>query len=482
MTRIAPIPHRSALILRGLLYGTAMLLLSTNAVIHVVPVGRIFIVLLASALGIMFYDVLPKIPVLPLVTGNTVFFLFFFNYHTAGVASIFTDGLLFNLCLGVALVSLRQRAIIAAQLVAAQNTKADFIVSFVRAIDARDPYTANHSYRVALYSLHIGHLLGMDAEERDTLWLGGLLHDIGKLGLPEVLLLKRDHLSELERQALNQHPVIGHGLIQELPIADDVKAIVRSHHERLDGQGYPDGLCGDDIPHAARITSVADAFDAMMSNRAYRQAHSLDQAVAELTRATGAQFDARTADVWIRFVSGFRSAGEIVQFLESRYRHIIRSHQTPVMFQSQEIAASLDVSRSAADKLLQESSIIERLFVHVPVAVTIYDRDGTVVDVNPAFEDLYGWLRAEVVGRRLVQVSELRWSEFEREFHRVLQGETIVQHEVERHNKDGHPLWVSITAFPIRDEQGEVAQVGAFATSLQRSEGLAAIPSLTSWK
>lgn len=174
--------------------------------------------------------------------------------------------------------------------------------ALVEALEAKDAYTRGHSVRVASYAVGIARALGLDDNDVDTIALGSELHDVGKIGVSEQVLLKPAKLTEDEYRHIMEHTVIGARilgpLLRDAPAA---LAIVRSHHERLDGRGLPDGLRGDTIPIEARVVSVADAFDAMTSARPYRPSLPVSRAVAELGNHTGSQFD---GDV----VEAFRTA------------------------------------------------------------------------------------------------------------------------------------------------------------------------------
>jgi diguanylate cyclase (GGDEF)-like protein/putative nucleotidyltransferase with HDIG domain len=162
--------------------------------------------------------------------------------------------------------------------------------SLARAVDARDAYTGSHSERVADLAARLAMRLGVDREQVELTRLAGSLHDLGKLAIPEEILRKPGPLSETERLVLERHPQIGFRMLESLGV-DPVADWVLHHHERWDGSGYPDGLPGDDIPLGARIIFVADAYDAMTSDRVYRDRLTDDEAIAELERCAGSQFD-----------------------------------------------------------------------------------------------------------------------------------------------------------------------------------------------
>jgi putative two-component system response regulator len=156
------------------------------------------------------------------------------------------------------------------------------ILSLARTIEARDPYTGGHCERLASYASALGARLGLNEDDKIALRRGGFLHDVGKIGIPDAVLTKRGPLDAAERALMEQHPAIGDALCSELRLLDDVRPIVRHHHERLDGTGYPDRLSGDGIPLLAQIMSVVDAYDAMTTARPYRTALSCDVAFEQL--------------------------------------------------------------------------------------------------------------------------------------------------------------------------------------------------------
>jgi putative nucleotidyltransferase with HDIG domain len=165
------------------------------------------------------------------------------------------------------------------------------IRALAAALDARDPYTAGHSERVSAYSVMIGRQLQLGDADIDVLRLGALLHDIGKIGLTDEILRKPGALTPEEFEQIKRHPALGARILRQVPFLAPHLPIVELHHERPDGKGYPFGLRAEDIPLAARIVHVADAFDAMTSARAYRPARPAAEAVAELERHSGTQFD-----------------------------------------------------------------------------------------------------------------------------------------------------------------------------------------------
>ncbi|HEV2251140.1 MAG TPA: HD-GYP domain-containing protein, partial [Candidatus Limnocylindria bacterium] len=159
------------------------------------------------------------------------------------------------------------------------------------ALDVRDTETEGHARRVVRYMELIADGLGVPVDQHATLRRGALLHDIGKIGVPDHILRKPGPLSENEWYTMKTHPDLGARIIANVPFLEEVAVIIRAHHERWDGNGYPEGLAGEQIPLGARIFAVADSFDAMTSDRPYRRGRHLDEALAEIERCAGTQFD-----------------------------------------------------------------------------------------------------------------------------------------------------------------------------------------------
>ena len=166
-------------------------------------------------------------------------------------------------------------------------------------VEAKDPYTKGHSDRVSAYSVLIGKHMGLSEEDLRTLEVGGLFHDIGKIGVPDNILLKDDKLTTDEYSEIKNHPSIGKHILANATIFQDVVPIVYHHHERYDGKGYPEQLSGESIPFFARITAVADTFDAMTSKRSYRDAVPLEKVKEEIKQCSGTQFDPKIASVFL---------------------------------------------------------------------------------------------------------------------------------------------------------------------------------------
>lgn len=168
-----------------------------------------------------------------------------------------------------------------------------------RTVEVKDVYTKGHSDRVAEYSVLIGKKLGLSDEDLKTLRIGALFHDIGKIGIPDAILLKNDKLTDDEYSEIKNHPSIGAHILSNASIFANIIPIVKHHHERYDGRGYPSQLAGENIPYFARIVAVADTFDAMTSKRSYRNALDIDYTMKEIERCKCTQFDPQVADAFL---------------------------------------------------------------------------------------------------------------------------------------------------------------------------------------
>ena len=175
--------------------------------------------------------------------------------------------------------------------------------ALTRSIDAKDQYTRGHSERVAFISRWIAERLAaeepLEEEQIHRVYLAGLLHDIGKIGIDEAVLRKKGKLTEQEYECIRKHPSIGAGILREIKQMHDIVPGVLYHHERIDGKGYPGGFVGEQIPLIGKIVGLADGFDAMTSKRTYRNARSVEQALEEIKKGLGTQFDERVARVFL---------------------------------------------------------------------------------------------------------------------------------------------------------------------------------------
>jgi putative two-component system response regulator len=183
------------------------------------------------------------------------------------------------------------------------------IFALAAAVEAKDPYTEAHTQRVADSARAMGVRLGLPAIDLDSLYRGGLIHDIGKIGVPDAILLKPGPLDHEEEVTMHLHPLIGENIVSPLRTGASLLPIIRNHHEHFDGTGYPDRLSGANIPRLARIVSVCDAFDALINDRPYRRAKTVDEAIATLMSGSGRQWDPEVVETFVSDIPTFTRLG-----------------------------------------------------------------------------------------------------------------------------------------------------------------------------
>ena len=183
-----------------------------------------------------------------------------------------------------------------------ENLFIHVVESLADAIDAKDNYTKGHSGRVAVYSKEIARRYGYDEKHQEQVFMMGLLHDVGKIGVPDEVINKPGRLTDEEFAKIKKHPGIGGKILGNIKEMPELAAGAKWHHERYDGKGYPEGLSGDDISEEARIIAVADAYDAMTSNRSYRGALPVEAVRGEIEKGKGSQFDPKFADIMIEMI------------------------------------------------------------------------------------------------------------------------------------------------------------------------------------
>jgi len=196
------------------------------------------------------------------------------------------------------------------------------VKALANTIDAKDSYTRGHSQRVSEYSLAIGRKYGLSKKELKELQYGSLLHDIGKIGIPNRIIGKPGRLTDIEFSSIKQHPGIGASIVIPVSFLQDKIPAIKYHHERYDGKGYPDGISGDDIPLFARIVAVADTFDAMTSTRPYRDGLSMNIAIEEIKKNSGTQFDPKVVDAFL----------EAVKSEEKLFKNLCKKNKNEVCF------------------------------------------------------------------------------------------------------------------------------------------------------
>ncbi|NIM20536.1 MAG: FHA domain-containing protein [Candidatus Latescibacteria bacterium] len=181
------------------------------------------------------------------------------------------------------------------------------VETLIRALQARDPYTSGHSTRVSRYCLLISEKLGISTKDKHSLYLAAMLHDIGKIGIPDALLQRRGKLSKDEMDIIREHPALGASMIRMLGEMHPIVPLILHHHEAYDGTGYPDGIKGDEIPIISRIIAIADTYDAMTSDRPYRERRKKSEAIKELKRCSGTKLDPKIVDVFLEVLDEISS-------------------------------------------------------------------------------------------------------------------------------------------------------------------------------
>jgi len=181
----------------------------------------------------------------------------------------------------------------------------DIIEALRLSVDAKDRYTRGHSDRVSFYAAKVGKALGLNEKDMETLRVSGIFHDLGKIGTADDILFKTEKLTEEEYEEIKKHTIKGANILSAVSMFKDVVPIVKYHHERIDGNGYPEGLTGENIPFLARILSVVDAFDAMSTDRLYRKMLGLEEAKKQLLYGAGTQFDAQVVDAFLKLLDNY---------------------------------------------------------------------------------------------------------------------------------------------------------------------------------
>lgn len=189
-----------------------------------------------------------------------------------------------------------------AQSVKLERMTIQIVKALSGAVDAKDTYTSGHSARVADYAKEIAKRAGLSKEEQDTIYMMGLLHDVGKIGISDTIINKPAKLTDEEYAIMKSHPVQGEKILQNISEFPNLAVGAKWHHERYDGRGYPDGKAGEDIPMEARIISVADAYDAMTSNRSYRKNMTQEFVRGEMEKGKGVQFDPKFAEIMLQMI------------------------------------------------------------------------------------------------------------------------------------------------------------------------------------
>ncbi len=185
---------------------------------------------------------------------------------------------------------------------ALENAYLELVETLRLAVEAKDTYTRGHSDRVSAYSVLLGEKLGLSTRRLKTLKIGGIFHDVGKIGVPDSILMKEKGLNDSEFAEIKKHTIVGAEMLEPVSYFKNILPIIKYHHERYDGTGYPEGLKGEKIPYLARIVAVADSFDAMTSMRSYRNSLTRKKVIKQFEIGKGTQFDPQIADAMLDII------------------------------------------------------------------------------------------------------------------------------------------------------------------------------------
>ena len=199
-----------------------------------------------------------------------------------------------------------------------ENAYLELVETLRLAVEAKDKYTRGHSDRVSAYSVLLGEKLGLSTRKLKTLRIGGVFHDVGKIGVPDSILLKENGLNDNEYAEIKKHTVVGADILQPVSYFKNILPIIKYHHEKYDGTGYPEGLKGEKIPYLARIVAVADSFDAMTSRRSYRNSLTRKKVIKQFEIGKGTQFDPQIADVMLDII---KNEPEQIKEIQNRFEN-----------------------------------------------------------------------------------------------------------------------------------------------------------------
>lgn len=241
-----------------------------------------------------------------IMINGTVWRLSWWLYHFLFVAATVAliVGILLQYAQGTSLVSAARGLFLTDPVERLNAGLSNSVHALIVATEARDPYTAGHAYRVTLSAVRLGEAMGLSGEMLRALAQGGVMHDVGKIEVPDLILNKPGSLSPEERRIVERHPVTGYTMCKRLGFMRDELDVIRHHHERWDGMGYPDRLAGDHIPLLARVLAIADVYDAVTSARSYRGPWSHEQARVYIIEQAGRQFDPHCVEVWSKLTAG----------------------------------------------------------------------------------------------------------------------------------------------------------------------------------
>lgn len=298
-----------------------------------------------------------------------------------------------TLIFGISMVISCINEMVKKQVQFAENAKAklisaEIIQTLVTAIDAKDIYTKGHSTRVAEYSVILAKRLGWDEKRIDSIRYKALLHDVGKIGIPDRVLNKADRLTDEEFEIIKSHTIIGSEILQGVSSLSEMYVVARNHHERYDGKGYPDKKSGKDIPEEARLVCIVDAYDAMSSDRAYRKALSRDVIRRELNRGRGTQFDPQMIDVFLELLdAGALGAQQNEDEVKNDLIDVL-SEVSELITRNCEPGA-IKINQEDIEKVYQYINVLHTRFgidIHTVFISLVWDEDISMCDVDEAMK------------------------------------------------------------------------------------------------
>ncbi len=280
----------------------------------------------------------------------------------------------------------------------------DMVSLFSELLESKDIYTANHSDNTATIAHHIAKALNLSEDEVANISMAAQLHDIGKVGIPNSIINKPDKLNDEEYEIIKTHPARSYDIIKDLESFNDIAEIVRHHHERIDGKGYPDGLKGDDFSLGAKIVAVADTFEAMTSDRPYRKALSYEVALAEMKRVAGTQLDAEV-------VAAFEKMNFDYKIYEDPKQNPTKKEEAETCTVKREIKAqktclSKGNWNATQIKNIDKNKLIQSIFDNTPCGYVMMKPDHTVVYASKYFLNYMGYKKEDVIGKKCYTVND----------------------------------------------------------------------------
>lgn len=282
----------------------------------------------------------------------------------------------------------------------------NLITSLITMLDAKDEYTATHSKSVAKYSVMLAKEIGLSVEQITDIEIAASLHDIGKVNIPDTIINKPSRLTEEECDIIKMHPGNAYVILQRLAGFLKVKEYVRYHHERYDGKGYPNGIAGNEIPLGARIISLADTYDAIISTRSYKNARSHETALEEIKRNSGTQFDPVLVDIFLKmdFERPLDEENSQMQKKDNLVERFLVETEEVKARQKDSFMEQMDNGRRFT-QIISEQSCIREIFSNTPVAYAVLSPQYDVLYTSPHFLDTFGFSFKDIQGKKCYKVS-----------------------------------------------------------------------------